>query len=795
MTAYDTSGNESGYSNEVSKTVADTTPPGDVQNFTAVGGDQRITLSWTNPPDSDFVGVRIHYRTDHFPADINDGTLLGDFTGQPNQTASTAHTGLQNGVTYYYSASSYDASGNYQSTAQASATPSTSADNPNSTSSGGCGMIFRKDGEHLGPGQAADMMVLLAVPLIALMRRKIQSLKLRWALVSGKQRWYYKVLCMRRFLNVVKMEASNMKDKIVTKIILKPIMIGAFLVLLSPFVALAAPLILYTDILSGPNTGGEKNNGTYLSIFGKGFGTTKGLSDKVTINGVEVAAYKQWGANSAVYNSHGIQVITVQPGPAVSSGPVVVTAGGTASNAYYMFTVAPGKIFFVSLTGDDATGAIGDITKPFRLVDKTFQRSDYGAGDIIVIRGGTWSDVNGSGQWVNIKKGGTAVNPVVIMGYPGETVTYDAVAAGDKYRVFSAGGTYTYSGLVFSNLKLINLGGKENPVQFGIGVNSYHNDVRFVNAELSGRPAPACDSQVVGVAASNNIKILGDNFHDFAVGCPPGTPFQFQGYVIIYFAGRTIGGEVGWSRLYNIPTEYFGKGIQIRANDYTTEPPEGYHQNISVHDTVFDTISKDAIGWGDSAGVGMKFYNNIVTNTGIFEPKDLSGLRLNNGSGIADLHIEIYNNTFYGQDPTKWSIAFDSQLGATGSAVIKDNIFQAAAQTEQYYTAISGFDFSKVTASNNIWYGSNQAVPMWDTNPINKDPLLINPTAPTRNFRLQSGSPAIDAGVKSPVTRDIDGQIRPQGATFDIGAYEYCASTCSAGDTLPPAKPTGLTVK
>jgi hypothetical protein len=204
VTAYDTSGNESGYSNEVSKTVADTTPPGDVQNFTAVGGDQQITLSWTNPPDSDFVGVRIRYRTDHFPADINDGTLLGDFTGQPNQTASTAHTGLQNGVTYYYSAASYDASGNYQSTAHASVTPSTSADTPNSTSSGGCGMIFRKDGQHLGPGQAADMMVLLAVPLIALMRRKIQSLKLRWALVSGKQRWYYKVLCMRRFPNVVK---------------------------------------------------------------------------------------------------------------------------------------------------------------------------------------------------------------------------------------------------------------------------------------------------------------------------------------------------------------------------------------------------------------------------------------------------------------------------------------------------------------------------------------------------------------------------------------------------------------
>ena len=33
-----------------------------------------------------------------------------------------------------------------------------------------------------------------------------------------------------------------------------------------------APLVLYTDIASGPNSGGENNAGAYLSIFGKNFG-------------------------------------------------------------------------------------------------------------------------------------------------------------------------------------------------------------------------------------------------------------------------------------------------------------------------------------------------------------------------------------------------------------------------------------------------------------------------------------------------------------------------------------------
>jgi phosphodiesterase/alkaline phosphatase D-like protein len=171
--------------------LADTTPPQNVQNFTAHVGDQQITLSWINPPDSDFIGVRIRYRTDRYPSNINDGTLLGDFTGQPNESISTVQTSLENGVTYYYSASSYDNSGNYQETAYTSATASSSAagsGNPNNVSmSGGCGMVRPGSGKPSGPGQAADMISLLAVLLIAILKREIQKKKSfdRIRIISG----------------------------------------------------------------------------------------------------------------------------------------------------------------------------------------------------------------------------------------------------------------------------------------------------------------------------------------------------------------------------------------------------------------------------------------------------------------------------------------------------------------------------------------------------------------------------------------------------------------------------------
>ena len=51
------------------------------------------------------------------------------------------------------------------------------------------------------------------------------------------------------------------------------------------------------------------------------------------------------------------------------------------------------------------------------------------------------------------------------------------------------------------------------------------------------------------------------------------------------------------------------------------------------------------------------------------------------------------------------------------------------------------------------------------------DPLFVSAT----NFHLTAGSPAVDAGVNTAglgVTVDLDGTPRPQGAAYDIGAYE-----------------------
>ena len=78
----------------------------------------------------------------------------------------------------------------------------------------------------------------------------------------------------------------------------------------------------------------------------------------------------------------------------------------------------------------------------------------------------------------------------------------------------------------------------------------------------------------------------------------------------------------------------------------------------------------------------------------------------------------------------------------------------------------------------------------YDANSIFDDPILKNMS--DRQFQLQAGSPAIDAGVAlgSSYNRDKNGTLRPQGTGWDMGAYESTEETISkpgapSGETTP----------
>src|SRR4051794_6065028 len=109
-------------------------------------------------------------------------------------------------------------------------------------------------------------------------------------------------------------------------------MLAARIALLAGLIAhalAAAPAIFFTDIESGPVTGGHFDQGAPITIYGSGFGADR-RGSRVTIGGVEVADYILWGSHNA--HNPDLDKIVVQPGSRVTGGPIVVTVEGVASN-------------------------------------------------------------------------------------------------------------------------------------------------------------------------------------------------------------------------------------------------------------------------------------------------------------------------------------------------------------------------------------------------------------------------------------------------------------------------------
>ncbi len=143
--------------------------------------------------------------------------------------------------------------------------------------------------------------------------------------------------------------------------------IAWFALALAPAGAWAAvPHVFFSDLESGPKTGGENNAGAYVTVYGKDFGSARG-SSYVTIGGGQAAAYPVWTDTK----------VTFQLGAAATTGDIVVVVADRSSNGI-PFTISRGRIFFVSPGGRD--GHNGSFSSPWRSLLKA--RDSMRPGDI-----------------------------------------------------------------------------------------------------------------------------------------------------------------------------------------------------------------------------------------------------------------------------------------------------------------------------------------------------------------------------------------------------------------------------
>ena len=230
--------------------------------------------------------------------------------------------------------------------------------------------------------------------------------------------------------------------------------------------------------------------------------------------------------------------------------PITVYVNGVASNNDKTFTINPGHIYFASLTGNDTTGD-GSFTNPYRHVQlpgsintgyATSTVATGGiwgivqAGDVIVVRGGTWND-NANAMYSSYDKawynyfldilgksgcaignncaqgGGKSSGPITVMGYPGEEVFIDMEYTSTYYGGGIRGADQEREGqgygawINISNLH-IESGYQEGVISVEDGSENTINggNWRIVNNELSALSSlNDVDSTGIGAAKAGGI--------------------------------------------------------------------------------------------------------------------------------------------------------------------------------------------------------------------------------------------------------------------------------------------------
>lgn len=540
-----------------------------------------------------------------------------------------------------------------------------------------------------------------------------------------------------------------------------------------------APRIFFTDLTSGPNTGGHNNNGTILTIYGKRFGDHRGNSS-VTVGNGRVAEYLLWSDTK----------IAVAIGPAAATGNVVVETddGGNSNGA--SFTVRSGNIYCVSATGNDTNAGTFPSSCWATLVKA---KNTMLAGDIsYALDGVTQASLDGAKATLFIKTSGAPGMPIALVAYPGAQVSIGIPTWGDPNNPIRDGvrvgsGSFNPShwvlaGVFIQAIQALNFAGTSDDWRV-IG-----NEMTCPNGSAEMPPPYTADVgfEGFGCATSGNLTNLvffGNHVHDTGTNCSAGlTSNGGNGddacklYHAVYWSTDSNHLNIGWNKI--VPNGGGCRALQFHSSSGHDQFDLLVHDNI-IHDSVCDGVNFATV---DPSQGPVQAYNNVIYNAGMGpDPGGEFGdyaciysADITNAGGLGIGLIEIFNNTVYncGSRPSSSSSGAFVKNGAISTLImdLRNNITEQTLASdgtpENYVAGPTG----QMTGTTNLWFGAG-AAPAGFANNLSADPRFAS--LKKHNFHLKHNSPAIDAGVTIPgLLTDLDGITRPQGQAFDLGAYE-----------------------
>ncbi|RME10613.1 MAG: hypothetical protein D6802_08910 [Ardenticatenia bacterium] len=193
--------------------------------------------------------------------------------------------------------------------------------------------------------------------------------------------------------------------------------------------------------------------------------------------------------------------------------------------------------------------------------------------------------------------------------------------------------------------------------------------------------------------------------------------------------------------------------------------------------------SKGAAIFVDHVGSGhgsLRFVNVLAAENSLASSADPYGATFEFVPGIAGqfdidlLHVTVADN----QTPAAMRFAQENSDAISFQARLTNTLVTSATYglVGTHYTGTLTIDHTKTLFYNVAHPTAAEA----GSPTFNGSGTLSGNPNLDGNQRLQAGSAAIDAGVQSGITRDIDGDGRPSGNGYDIGADEY--TTGAPGD-------------
>ncbi len=218
-------------------------------------------------------------------------------------------------------------------------------------------------------------------------------------------------------------------------------------------------------------------------------------------------------------------------------------------------------------------------------------------------------------------------------------------------------------------------------------------------------------------------------------------------------------------------TDAQGGALDVGMSEDLTLDRVEFRDNRAYQDGAAAHIRK--VGTGAPR---LKLVNVLASGNSLAGPQPYgSTINIEDGIQFQGFNIHIWHATVAGnQTPAAIRIG----QWDTRSTALTANITNTLIANATY--GVVGAQYTStltISQTNSLFFNvANQTAAESGTPAFNTTGTVTGDPKLDANQRLQSGSAAIDAGVDSGISLDLDGGVRPGGSGYDIGADEYSAS-------------------